>query len=317
MGEAPKKTTSQPIIFFGTEDFSVISLERLIKDGYTIAAVVTKTDSRRGRGHHVVEPIVKTVAKKYNIPVWQPEKLHDIIEHIAQLQPVTGVLVSYGRIIPQRIIDLFQPGIVNVHPSLLPKYRGPSPIETAILQGDSETGVTIMQLSAGMDAGPLYAQTTLSLDEASAPESKEHISSHLAHIGARMLSETLPAIMSGELQPIAQQHEAATYCRLITKDDGIIDWHKPATRLEREVRAYAGWPGSKTSLGPVDVVITDARSAATTMHEPGNVHFAPDSIQVGTSEGALLIYRLKPVGKKEMTAREFINGYGHLFRKDT
>jgi methionyl-tRNA formyltransferase len=118
MGEAPKKTTSQPIIFFGTEDFSVISLERLIKDGYTIAAVVTKTDSRRGRGHHVVEPIIKTVAKAYQIPVWQPERLKDIIGPIKQLQPVTGVLVSYGRIIPAEIIDLFHPGIINVHPSL-------------------------------------------------------------------------------------------------------------------------------------------------------------------------------------------------------
>lgn len=305
----------QALIFFGTEDFSAISLERLIKDGYKIAAVVTKPDTKKGRGHHLIEPIVKTVATAHGIPVWQPEKLKDIMEPIRRLQPVTGVLVSYGRIIPQSIIDLFQPGIINVHPSLLPKYRGPSPIESAILHGDAETGVTIMQLSAAMDAGPIYMQEPFVFDETFAPESKEHISSRLGHIGAGMLSEALPAIMSGELQPVPQQSEAVTYCQLITKDDGIVDWRKPASRLEREVRAYAGWPGSKAMLGPVTVTITDAGSDTET-YKPGEIHLAGDSLKVGTSEGTLLIYRLKPIGKKEMTAREFINGYGHLFGEE-
>ncbi len=315
MEDTTKKLADHPIIFFGTEDFSVISLERLVKDGYNIAAVVTKPDMKKGRGHHLIEPIIKTVAKAYQIPVWQPERLKDIIGPIKQLQPVTGVLVSYGRIIPAEIIDLFHPGIINVHPSLLPKYRGPSPIESVILNGDEQTGVTIMQLSAAMDAGPIYTQKTFTFDETLAPESKERISFRLGHIGAGMLSEALPAIISGDLQPISQNDNEATYCQLITKDDGVLDWHKPANRLEREVRAYNGWPGSKAMLGPVTITVTDAGSN-TEVYEPGTVHLTSDLLKIGTSKGTLLIYRLKPVGKKEMTAREFINGYGHLFPKE-
>ena len=149
---------SKTVVFFGTEDFSLTALQGLVTAGYTIAAVVTKPDSKRGRDQKLTPPSVKVFAHEQGIPVWQPTKLAEITADIQALGDVAGVLVSYGKIIPQATIDLFDPGIINVHPSLLPLYRGPSPIESAIKNGDTQTGATIMQLAAGMDSGPIYAQ---------------------------------------------------------------------------------------------------------------------------------------------------------------
>ena len=155
----------QPIVFFGTEDFSLYSLRVLVEAGFNIVAVITKPDSRRGRSNKLIQPAVKQFASQHHIPVWQPNRLKDIINDIKNITPrPTGVLVSYGKIIPQTIIDLFQPGIINVHPSLLPKYRGPSPIESAIANRDKITGVTIMRLEQAMDAGPIYYQEIYSLN---------------------------------------------------------------------------------------------------------------------------------------------------------
>ena len=149
---------SPKIAFFGTEDYSLDVLRALVDNNFSIACVITKPDSKRGRGHKLVEPPVKAFAKEHHIPVLQPQKVNEIAGYIKDLQPITGVLVAYGKIIPQSIIDLFYPGIINVHPSLLPKYRGPSPIESAIINRDNETGVSIMKLDAQMDAGPIYTQ---------------------------------------------------------------------------------------------------------------------------------------------------------------
>ena len=155
----------QPIVFFGTEDFSLYSLRALVEAGFNIVAVITKLDSRRGRSNKLVQPAVKQFASQHHIPVWQPNRLKDIISDIKNITPQpTGVLVSYGKIIPQTIIDLFHPGVINVHPSLLPKYRGPSPIESAIANRDKNTGVTIMRLEQAMDAGPIYYQEAYPLD---------------------------------------------------------------------------------------------------------------------------------------------------------
>lgn len=156
---------SHKIIFFGTEDNSLATLQRLVEHGFSVAAVITKPDAARGRGQKITEPPVKTYAKQHEIPVWQPDKLREIIDNIKNLQPIAGVLVSYGKIIPQSVIDLFEPGIINIHPSLLPRWRGPSPIEAAISHRDEKTGVTIMKLDARMDGGPIYAQEKIQLDQ--------------------------------------------------------------------------------------------------------------------------------------------------------
>lgn len=285
-----------PVIFFGTEEFSARSLRALIEAGYPIAAVITKPDTKKGRGKQLSAPTIKRIAQEHAIPVWQPRKLSDVTSDIKTLQPVCGVLVSFGKIIPQAVIDLFSPGIINVHPSLLPHYRGPSPIEAAILNGDSLTGVSIMQLSAKMDAGPLYTSTTLPLQ---GTETALELYDTLGTLGADSLVRLLPTIIDGSLTPIPQDDTQATYCSLIHKQDGIIDWSKPAAQIEREVRAYQGWPGSRTTLGKVDVIITSSHVSAE--NEPLSVRCADGKY--------LVIDTLKPVGKKEMPAKAFLAGY--------
>ena len=248
--------TSAKIVFFGTEDFSLTALTGLIEAGYTIAAVVTKPDSKKGRGQQLVAPAVKVLATRHNIPVWQPEKLTDIADDIRALGSVTGVLVSYGKIVPQSIIDLFTPGIVNVHPSLLPRYRGPSPIESAIKNGDATTGVSIMQLSARMDAGPVYTAKEHPL---LGTETRPELYHALADIGTNLLLESLPAIIDGSLQPTPQNEDNASYCQLLEKSSANLDLTTlTASEAERIVRAHIGFPKSKVTVAGHTIIITKA-----------------------------------------------------------
>lgn len=253
---------SSKIIFFGTEDFSAASLQALLAHSWNITAVVTKPDTPRGRKQVLTAPKVKEIALSHNIEVWQPTKVSEITAQITKLKPDIGVLVSYGKIIPQTIIDLFPQGIVNVHPSLLPKYRGPTPIESAIINGDSVTGISIMSLSAAMDAGPVYHQKHVLLD---GTETQPMLYSKLADIGAATLLEVLPAIISGELEPKPQDDAQASYCKLLSKQDSILDLTQPANVLERTIRAYLNFPKSKVNLfDRYEVIITKARVAKST-----------------------------------------------------
>jgi len=290
--------TSNRIIFFGTEDFSLTALAGLIEAGYNIVAVVTKPDSKQGRGHHVTAPPVKILAEKHNIPVWQPTKLKDITDDIKALQPVTGVLVSYGKIIPQSTIDLFTPGIINVHPSLLSKYRGPSPIESAILHGDDKTGVTIMQLTAEMDAGPLYTAKEFLL---SGIETQPDLYHNLAIIGTNLLLEALPRILAGDLQPTPQDDSQASYCHLLTKADGHLNPQELiAAEAERRVRAYLRFPRARIKILDKDIIITKA-------------HISSDQktpLDVAFSDGSYLsIDELIASSGKTMSAEAFLKGY--------
>jgi methionyl-tRNA formyltransferase len=304
----PSGQTSR-IIFFGTEAFSAVTLQALIDAQYSIAAVVTKPDSQKGRGRKIIESEVKHLAVQHNIPVWQPAKLRDITDDIIALQPVAGVLVSYGKIIPQSTIELFTPGIINIHPSLLPEYRGPSPIEAAILSGQHMTGVSIMQLSAAMDAGPVYTQIHHQL---SGNETQESLYQTLGVKGATALLESLPSILDHTLVPTAQNDAEATYCSLIAKNDSILDWNKPAEQLDREIRAYQSWPKSRAALGPLDVIIRTAHVA------PGDgiigdIIVENTTLMVQTSDKRLSIEVIQPLGKKEMPVQAFLAGYKHLF----
>jgi methionyl-tRNA formyltransferase len=246
--------TSKTIIFFGTEDFSLTVLTALIEAGYTIGAVVTKPDSKKGRGQQLAAPPVKILATRHNIPVWQPKKLADITSVIKAIDNPAGVLVSYGKIIPQSTIDLFTPGIVNVHPSLLPKYRGPTPIESAIKNGDDATGVSIMQLTAKMDAGPVYAAKQYPLK---GKETQMDLYQSLAIVGSDLLLETLPRILDESLQPQTQQEDLATYCALLTKDNAWLDLDMlTAAQAERQVRAHLVFPKSKLKVNDLDIIVT-------------------------------------------------------------
>ncbi len=290
--------TSKTIVFFGTDEFSAISLRELIAKGFAIGAVVTKPDSRKGRGRELSKSIVKEIAEAHNIPVLQPFKMVDIIDDIKALDNPIGVLVSYGKIIPQSVIDLFTPGIINVHPSLLPLYRGPSPVESAILNGDTETGVTIMQLSAAMDAGPIYKQVTVPLnDTETAPE----LELQLGELGAQQLTSVLPAIMDGSIQPTPQDNSVATYCTLLTKDDSQLATESlTSAQAERRVRAYLAFPKSKTTVAGQPIVITKAHvsNAQTT------------TLDLACIDGRFLsVDELIGPSGKAMTAQAFLNGY--------
>lgn len=290
--------TSETIIFFGTEDFSLTVLEGLIEAGYSIAAVVTKPDSKKGRGRQLVMPSVKILAQKHDITVWQPVKVAEINENVAALGAVTGVLVSYGKIIPKSTIDLFTPGIINVHPSLLPKYRGPSPIESAIKNGDTKTGVSIMQLTAAMDAGPVY---TTSKHALTGTETRAELYRSLAVEGTDLLLETLPAIMDGSLAPLPQNEAEATYCKLLQKEDAELDLSLlTAQEAERRVRAHLGFPKSKTAINGNSIIVTKA-------------HVSPEQktpLDLMCRDGAFLtVDELIAPSGRYMNGAAFLRGY--------
>ena len=294
---------SKTILFFGTDTFSAAALTSLIEADYTIAAVITKPDSKSGRGQHLTAPLVKQIAEANNIPVWQPTKLIELIPNIVAVrdatatQEIVGVLSSYGRIIPQAIIDLFNPGIINIHPSLLPKYRGPSPIESAIENGDMNTGVSIMLLSAEMDAGPIYVQITYPLD---GTETQPGLYEELATLGGRVLIETLPEILDGQLLP-TEQSDNATYCHLLRKEDAIIDpTQLTSIEAERKVRAHLQYPKSKMTLLQQPVILTK-------VHIAGE---ATSPLDVAFTDGHFLVIDelIGPSGRR-MSGSAFLNGY--------
>ena len=299
--------TLKTIVFFGTDEFSAVSLRELIERGFTIGAVVTKPDSRKGRGRELQFSAVKQIALEHGIPVLQPFKMVETTEAIVALtdsigEKPTGVLVSYGKIIPQSIIDLFEPGIINVHPSLLPKYRGPSPIESAILHGDTETGVSIMQLSAAMDAGPVYKQVVFSLNDT---ETAPQLEATLAALGAQELVTILPSIMNGSLQPQPQDDAVASYCKLLSKDDSVLDPQTlTAEQAERQVRAYLAYPKTKVTIAGHLVVVTKAHIRSELEAATGSV------LDIQCRDGQFLsIDELIGPSGRAMNAKAFLNGY--------
>lgn len=294
------------LIFFGTDAFSVPSLIRLLAEDWPIVAVVTKPDAHTGRGRQLAAPAVKRLAEAKNIPVLQPEKLSDIRHHLDRLRPTAGIVVAYGKIIPANVIELFPKGLINVHASLLPRWRGASPIEQAILTGDNDTGVTLMSIEPGLDTGPTYTNAKIQL---TGRETRLELYEELAEIGADLLSADLGAIMSGTIAAIPQNKSEATTTKLIPKSAGVIDWTKPAAQLEREIRAYLGWPGSRTTLANTDVTITAARSMGVD-GPAGTAYITPSrELAVYAGNGSLVIDQLKPAGKNEMPGTAFLTGH--------
>lgn len=275
-------STSKTIVFFGNEKLAtgIANVRPVIREaiqaaGFEIEKVVTGSLSELG-------------------------------EHTSQL----AVLAAYGHIIPQSVLDEFPLGIINIHPSLLPEYRGSTPIETTILDGKTKTGVSIMRLEAGMDTGPIYKQKTVHL---TGTETKETLTEQLQQLGAELLVEVLPGIANGSLAPRQQPHpDRATYTHLLTKDDGAIDWQKPVEIIEREIRAFSGWPKSHTVFGEIPVIITKAK--VTHLDKSvgaGEIVVDKKQLVVGTGKGCLEILSLQPQGKKEMPVEAFLAGYRH------
>ena len=292
-----KKT---PIIFFGTEDFSAVSLQKLIDEGFEIAGIITKPDSRKGRGQKLQAPKVKQIGEKFNIPVIQPQKISEITDFVKKFEKPAGVLVSFGRIIPQEIIDLFTPAIVNVHPSLLPKYRGSSPIESAILNGDEKTGVSLMKLSKEMDAGDVYSQEEIELLKT---ETASDLYKTCGEIGAEMLVRDLPKIISGEIKGRKQDDSQAEYCQLLKKSDALLSQdEQTAEQAEQQIRAFEIFPKSKIKLGEHLIIV---KSAKVVSSNPEN-----SPLTLKFAEGTFLkLERLITPNGKETTAESFENGY--------
>ncbi len=294
------------IIFFGTDAFSVPSLISLITEGYNVVGVVTKPDTRTGRGRELTAPAVKRLAQAQEIPVFQPVKLTEIYEPLKALRPDAGIVVAYGKLIPPSVLGLFPDSLINVHASLLPRYRGASPIESAILAADDATGVTLMKLDVGMDTGPTYASSKYQL---AGDETRLDLHEHLAEIGADLLAAKLPGILSGAIVAIPQDSSKASSAGMISKADGVIDWHKPADQLEREIRAYLGWPGNRTTIAGTDVTVTAAHIEPQGGRAGTAYKTSAADLAIYTADGSLVIDRLIPAGKREMTGPEFLAGH--------
>ena len=305
--------TGPRLVFFGNERLAtgVVTtapiLRALIDAGYDVVAVIANHHAAHSRHNRELE--IETVAREHSIPVWLPDRPSDVAEKITATDAVLGVLVAYGRIVPQSVIDLFPCGIINLHPSLLPLHRGSTPIESVLLSGASQTAVSIMQLVARMDAGPLWAQATVELDGS---ESKQTLTNELLEAGAELIIEMLPTILDGQARPMDQDEARATTDERLTKTDGHLDWSKPAAVLEREVRAYLGWPGSYGTVAGRDVIVTRSQVNHEATLKVGAARLQNHQLLVGTGDGNLAIERLKPAGKRDMTAAEFAAGIPEL-----
>lgn len=307
------KKISETIVFFGNERLATgvqtnaPTLQALVEAGYKVAAVVSNYETAKSRNVRLLE--IKEIAEKYSIPVLLPDKLTDISDLLRSYHASIGVLVAYGKIVPESVINIFPRGIVNIHPSLLPLHRGPTPIESVILSDKYKTGVSIMKLVKEMDSGPVYAAKEVAL---MGNESKQALSEQLLNLGKDLLISSLPDIIDGNLIPKPQDDSKATYDAMLSKEDGIVNWSKSAAQLAREIRAFAEWPKSRTVLAGREIIITEARAGEYSELTPQAKAFITPGglIGVPTGDGILVIDRLKPAGKRDMSAKEFIAGYG-------
>ncbi len=303
------------IVFFGTPEFSADFLRVLIADAdFDIVAVVTQQDEPRGRKKVLTPPPTKLVALEHDIAVLQPTKLKDptFADALRELNADVFVIIAYGRIIPQTVLDIPPHGCVNVHPSLLPKLRGPSPIISAIANGEKKTGVTIMKLDADMDHGPVLAQTSFAID---ATETTPTLTQKVVQHGAPLLVDTLKGYVAGSITPQVQNHDAATFCKLLTREDGRIDWTQPAATIDAKIRAYNPWPGTWTTWHRGDDDLQIKIFSATITNEtlpPGEIHYRSDRLVIGTGTTALEILSLQPAAGKRMTADAFLRGYSNI-----
>ena len=303
-------TPSATILFFGNERLAsglsttAPALRGLIDAGYHVAAViVAQNESGKSRTQRTLE--VAEVAAEYDIPLLAPLDLMSARDELRAYGADIAVLAAYGKIIPKAILDIFPAGVVNIHPSLLPLHRGSTPIESAILRGDSDTGVSLMRLVPKMDAGPVYMQHSMALDGS---ETKLALCAQLDQMGSLMLLDALPAILSGTLKPKPQDELQATYDNQLSKAAATLDWQQTAEQLARAVRAHAVWPRSRCTIGTQTVIVTAAH-VEPGKGAPGALHVEDGQLGIFTGGGVLVIDRLIPPGKNEMSAADFLRGY--------
>ena len=296
------------ILFMGTPDFAVPSLAALAGAGHRVIAVFTQPDRPAGRGRKLAPPPVKVWAEEHGLPVFQPPSLRtgEVLAHIRSLGPEVIAVAAYGKILPGPILSVPPKGVLNVHPSLLPKYRGPSPIQSAILAGDAVTGVSIMLVDAGMDSGPILAQRQTPV---AGHDTADVLEERLAKEGARLLVETLDGWLRGTITPVPQDETRVTISRKFTREDGKIAWGDHAIEIERKVRALNPWPGCYTKWRGAILKVIQAKAAPGQGGELGAV-VSQDAgrVAVVTGEGLLVLERVQLEGRQQMTARELVAG---------
>ena len=304
-------TAGLRIVFFGTPDFAVPTLEALLRSQHTVAAVVTQPDRPRGRGQKTTDAPVKVTAAAAAVPILQPLRLNDalFLDALTALNADVGVVAAYGKILSDRVLAVPGRGFLNVHASLLPRYRGAAPVHRAVIAGERETGVTIMRVVQALDAGPMLARVARPIG---ADETSEDVEHALARLGAPLLVETLDRLVAAEPAETPQIETEATYAPKLTKQDGLVDWTLPAERIHNLIRGLHPWPHAFTFLGSRRFILRQSRwtdrrasgAAAGTI-----VEAAGDRLAVATGTGVLEITEIQTEGKRPMTVREFLPGH--------
>lgn len=303
------------LIFLGTPEFAVPTLERILSAGHTVLEVVTQPDRPKGRRQELTPSPVKTAAIRHGIPVYQPERVRrpEAVEHLRNRNAEAMVVVGYGQIIPQSILDVVPLGIINVHASLLPELRGAAPIQWSIARGFRTTGVTTMRIDAGLDTGDILLrwETPIGPDETAV-----ELSARLAEAGADLLVDTLARLCAGTIAAQAQDHSHATFAPILKKEDGRIDWSNPAQQIHNLIRGFQPWPGAHTSFRGQSLHLWRSRLVPQRWNRlPGAIIHERGVFAVGGDGAALELLELQLEGRKKMSAEVFANGH-HLTNDD-
>ena len=282
-----KNLQALKIIFIGTPEFGATVLEELIKGGFPPILVITETDKPSGRKQAITPPPVKITAQKYDIPVLQPKNIKNLDLEIKNLKPDLGILAAYGQILPKNILEIPKFGFLNVHPSLLPKYRGATPVQSAILNGDKETGVTIMLMDEGIDTGPILSQKKT---EIGPNETFQELHDRLAILGSELLVDAIHDWIRGQMKVEPQDDDKAVYTKILKREDGLIDWRKSPRELDGHIRALNPWPGAYAIQDKKRIKVLKAK----------------------LENGKLIIEQVQPEGKKPMSYKDFLRGNKNL-----
>jgi len=296
------------IVFMGSPNFSLPGLRALAKN-YQVIGVVTQPDRASGRGRETKMPPVKALALELGIPIMQPEKLRapEAMQQLLDWKPDLIVVAAFGQILKKDVLDLPPFGCLNVHASLLPRWRGAAPINAAILHGDEETGVTIMQMDVGLDTGPMLAKRSMRL---SADDTAGSVTEALSHLGANLLIETLPDYLSGNITPQPQSEEGVTYAPMLKKEEGRLDFTRAAIALERQIRAFNPWPGAFMDFEGALLKIHKAHVEGA-VASVGQRLVYQEQPAVGARGGLLILDEVQPAGKKSMSGKSFLAGARH------
>lgn len=297
-------------VFMGTPDFAVPTLEALLNRGHDVVGVFTQPDRRAGRGRRLRPSPVKTFAQQRDLPVFQPASLRrekEARDRIAALKPDAIVVAAYGLFLPSAVLETPRYGCLNIHPSLLPRHRGPSPVISTILEGDEASGVTIMLLDEGMDTGPVLTQEKTDIG---GDETADALTRRLFDLGAKLLVQTLDRWVGGEITPSEQDEEQATITRLLKREDGRLDWSESADAIERRIRAFTPWPGTFTAWNERTLKVVRGREVPGCVGGvPGTVSVSADgSVSVATGSGALELLEVQLEGRAKAVASDFARG---------